>query len=206
MKFCRIFETIYDSNLTKNWKALITFQQMIILADSKGIVDMKISSISRRTGIPFEVISEGLEFLSKPDESSRSKKLNGIRIILISSDKKNWGWQVVNYSKYKKLAEETKKKIKHPSLEEVIEYFKEKDCSEDYAREAFEYYSLASWHDSNNKIVINWKQKMWINWIKKVDKDEYRPRENQRKDRAKKQIGADSIANEIERLKRDYVQ
>ena len=45
----KIFEQIYDSSVCEDWQAMITFQQLIVLADADGVVDMTAKSISRRT-------------------------------------------------------------------------------------------------------------------------------------------------------------
>jgi hypothetical protein len=53
-----------------------------------------------------------------------------------------------------------------PTLNEVIDFFIEKGSTEENAKNAFEYYQLADWHDSKGSRVKNWKQKMsgvWIN-------------------------------------------
>ena len=56
-------------------------------------------------------------------------------------------------------------KEKKPLLPEVISYFIEKGSTEERAKQAFDYYDAANWHDSRGKIVKNWKQKMLANWI-----------------------------------------
>jgi hypothetical protein len=56
-------------------------------------------------------------------------------------------------------------KEKKPLLSEVISYFLEKGSTEERAKQAFDYYDAANWHDSRGKIVKNWKQKMLANWI-----------------------------------------
>ena len=65
----KIFDMIYDGTLGDNWQALITFQQMIVLCDADGIIDMTQSAIARRTGIQIEHIEAGINFLEQPDSS-----------------------------------------------------------------------------------------------------------------------------------------
>ena len=81
----KIFESIYDGTLVEDWRALVTFQQMIILADSDGVVDMTPRSISRRTGIPIEHIEAGIKVLESEDQYSRSQDENGRRIIRLDN-------------------------------------------------------------------------------------------------------------------------
>lgn len=57
------------------------------------------------------------------------------------------------------------KKIQKPSLSEVEDYFLEKGSTVEKAKQAFDYYEVADWHDSKGKPVKNWKQKMLSVWI-----------------------------------------
>jgi len=107
----KIFESMYDGTISVNWKALVTFQQMIVLCDSDGILDMTPPAISRRTNIPLDIIEEGIEFLQKPDPYSRSKAEEGRRIVLIDADR-SWGWRIVNHKYYRDLASREDKKEK----------------------------------------------------------------------------------------------
>jgi uncharacterized phage protein (TIGR02220 family) len=98
----KIFEQIYDGTLAENWQALITFQQMIVLCDADGIIDMTPNAISRRTGIPLEHIEEGINFLEKKDPYSRTPNEDGRRIARLD-EHRPWGWYIVNHEKYKKM-------------------------------------------------------------------------------------------------------
>lgn len=96
----KIFASMYDGTLRTKWQALVTFQQMIVLADEDGVVDMTCESISARTGIPLGVIAEGAQFLEEPDKFSRSPDADGRRIERLN-DHRPWGWRIVNYGKYR---------------------------------------------------------------------------------------------------------
>jgi len=100
----KIFQTMYDGTLcTKGpWEALVTFQQMIVLSDKEGVVDMTAESIARRTTIPLEVIEKGIEALEKPDPHSRTPDEDGRRIVRLS-DHRPWGWRIVNHAHYRKI-------------------------------------------------------------------------------------------------------
>lgn len=104
----KIFEQIYNSTVCQDWKTLIVFQQCIILSDDLGILDMTPEAISRRTGIPLEIIAHGIKELEKPDPRSRSTKSEGRRLELIDSHR-DWGWVVVNKVEYRKLASRLEK-------------------------------------------------------------------------------------------------
>lgn len=100
----KVFASMYDGTLaTKGpWQALVTFQQMIVLADKDGVVDMTSHAISRRTSIPIDIITVGIHELMQPDEESRSTGEDGRRIVLLEPHR-TWGWQIVNYVKYAAL-------------------------------------------------------------------------------------------------------
>lgn len=98
----KLFESIYDGTLVEDWQALITFQQMIILCDSDGTLDMTPSAISRRTGIPINHIKHGIKILEKEDPESRTPDENGKRIKRID-EHRDWGWVIINHKKYRDL-------------------------------------------------------------------------------------------------------
>jgi len=117
----KIFNSIYDGTLVEDWRALITFQQFIVLSDADGIVDMTPHAIARRTGIPIEHIKAGIEILEKEDKYSRTPKEEGRRIELIDGHRP-WGWHIVNHEYYKGLQdadtirEQTRKRVKKHRL------------------------------------------------------------------------------------------
>lgn len=84
------------------WEALVTFQQLLVLADRYGVVDMTSEVISRRTLIPHDIILKGIEHLLQPDPNSRRKEHNGCRIVPFDVDR-NWGWRIVNFDYYRNL-------------------------------------------------------------------------------------------------------
>lgn len=105
----KLFTSIYDGTLASNWKGLVTFQQFIALADEQGVVDMTPDAISRRTGIPLEIIQEGITFLEKPDPCSRTPTNEGRRIERLDQHRP-WGWVLVNHAKYRQLVSREEKK------------------------------------------------------------------------------------------------
>ena len=102
--FVKMYQSMYDGTLARRgpWEALVTFQQMLILCDHHGVVDIHPEVISRRTLIPLEIIEKGLEELSKPDPESRRSDEDGRRIIPIDTNRA-WGWKIVNYSHYRQI-------------------------------------------------------------------------------------------------------
>jgi len=98
----KIFESIYDGSLYGQWEAIVTMQQLIVLADADGVIDMTPPTIAGKTSIPLEILEKGLKTLSEPDPYSRSPGSDGVRIQLLD-EQRPWGWFLVNHEKYQKL-------------------------------------------------------------------------------------------------------
>lgn len=98
----KVFESIYDGTLAGHWQAIVTMQQLVVLSTQDGVVDMTPDAIARRTSIPLEIITAGLEHLAKPDPYTRTPGEDGRRIVLID-DHRPWGWRLVNHAKYRAL-------------------------------------------------------------------------------------------------------
>lgn len=88
-----VLQRLYHSPLANSgpWEALITFQQLLILADKKGIVDMTAGAIARETTIPIAVIYKGLKALKTNKDGYAVKEIPG----------REWGLQIVNYAEFR---------------------------------------------------------------------------------------------------------
>lgn len=98
----KIFDSIYEGTLYGQWEALVTFQQMIILCNQDGMIDMTPQAIAARTSIPLKIIKKGISILENPDPFSRTPDEDGRRIELIDAHRP-WGWHIVNHAKYRAL-------------------------------------------------------------------------------------------------------
>jgi len=105
----KIFASMYEGTLYGQWQAIVTFQQMIVLADPQGYVDMTIQAIAARTSIPIKIIEKGIEVLSLPDEHSRTTDREGRRIELLDPQRP-WGWRIINHAHYRRLASADEKR------------------------------------------------------------------------------------------------
>src|SRR5690349_23879727 len=68
----KIFDSMYEGTLYGHWEAIVTLQQMVVLCNSDGIIDMTPQAIAARTSIPLEIITKGIGILSEPDPYSRT--------------------------------------------------------------------------------------------------------------------------------------
>jgi hypothetical protein len=101
----KLFASMYDGSLVGGkfpWQALVTLQQMIILSDKDGVIDMTLSALHRKTGIPLEILEVGIEALKQPDPDSRTPTFEGRRIVPLD-ETRAWGWLVVNKEQYAKM-------------------------------------------------------------------------------------------------------
>lgn len=112
--FGKIFASMFEGSLpSSGWEAVVTLQQMIVLANKHGEIDMTAEAISRRTTIPVDIILKGIEALEAPDPYSRTPGEEGRRIVRLD-ESRPWGWRIVNYTKYRDIQ----------SAEDRREYFR----------------------------------------------------------------------------------
>jgi hypothetical protein len=105
LMFVKVFSQILDSSIAEDYLVRFVFEDFLKLADKEGLVDMTPGAISRRTHVPLEIVTHGIEKLSLPDPESRSPDEEGRRIVLIDSHR-SWGWRVVNYPYYRNIRDE----------------------------------------------------------------------------------------------------
>jgi hypothetical protein len=67
----KIFDSMYEGTLYGHWEAIVTLQQMLVLCNQDGVIDMTPQAIAARTSIPFEIISKGIDRLIAPDAIAR---------------------------------------------------------------------------------------------------------------------------------------
>lgn len=101
--YVKIFASLYSGSLATRgpWEALITFQQMLVLAEWDGTLDMTAEILARTTLVPLDIIKKGIEVLLKPDPDSRGKEEEGRRIVPLDPNR-DWGWRIVNIERYRR--------------------------------------------------------------------------------------------------------
>ncbi len=109
--YAKMFEQIFDSSIADDVDLRHFFMDMIVLADSDGVVDMTPGAISGRTRIPLEKVRAHLEALEKPDVESRTVEFEGRRIKRLD-EHRTWGWVILNYDKFRNITSLDQKKAK----------------------------------------------------------------------------------------------
>lgn len=103
--FAKVFGQIFDSSIAEDYNCRRMFMDLLVLADSDGVVDMTQEAISRRTNVPIEQVCKYIDQLQEPDVLSRSRKEDGRRLVPIDPQR-GWGWQIVNYRHYRQIRDE----------------------------------------------------------------------------------------------------
>lgn len=70
-----------------------------------GTVDKHFRAIAEEVGLDIERVKAAITFLESPDEESRSPEQDGRRLIPLD-EHRSWGWQIVNYGKYRAIRNE----------------------------------------------------------------------------------------------------
>jgi hypothetical protein len=107
--YVKVFAQILKSSLAEDYETRHVFMDLLILADSDGVVDMPLASISRHTNVPLKQVSAAVEKLCRPDSQSRSPAEDGRRLVLLDPSR-SWGWRIVNYTQYRNLRDEESRK------------------------------------------------------------------------------------------------
>lgn len=112
--FAKVFSQIFDSTIAEDYKVRHIFMDLLVMADSDGVVDKTPQAISRIANVPLEHVQAALAILSQPDISSRTKDHEGRRIELIDNSR-DWGWRLVNFQKYREIRDEEARRIANRS-------------------------------------------------------------------------------------------
>ena len=109
--YAKIFNQIYDSSIVEDPELRFTFMDLLVLADMNGVVDMTHEAISRRTNRPITIIRSTILTLESPDPRSRTPDSQGRRLKRLD-DHRDWGWMILNYDRFRKIASEEQRREK----------------------------------------------------------------------------------------------
>jgi hypothetical protein len=102
--YAKVFASMWDGTLGQNWQAWTTLVYLLANCDPEGFIDKTPEAIARGSGLPLEVVVEGLKVLESPDARSRSCALDGRRLERIDASR-DWGWRIVNHRYYRNLVD-----------------------------------------------------------------------------------------------------
>lgn len=117
--FAKVFNQIFDSSIADNPHLRHFFMDLLVLADSDGLVDMTPGAIAARTRLAKDDVLAWLGMLEQPDPESRTPALEGRRIARLD-ESRTWGWRIVNFEKYRQSA--TKEMLRMAEADRKAEY------------------------------------------------------------------------------------
>ena len=96
----KLFLSIFQGTLRGNTHGLLVFTNLLSHADKLGYADIHPRAIAEEIGITVDDVRAALDRLEAPDPDSRSAVEEGRRIVRVD-EHRNWGWRIVDYSKYR---------------------------------------------------------------------------------------------------------
>lgn len=102
--YAKVFTSMWDGSLYGKLEASAVLMACVTLCNAQGVLDMTPEAISGRTGWPVEFVRKGITDLEMPDPRSRTPDEDGRRLAKLD-DHRDWGWLIVNYEKYRALAD-----------------------------------------------------------------------------------------------------
>jgi len=112
--FAKVFSQIFDSSIAEDYKIRHIFMDLLVMADSDGVVDKTPEAIARVANVPLDEVLAALKVLAQPDLKSRTNEQDGRRIVPIDNHRE-WGWQIVNFQKYRDIRDEEARRIANRS-------------------------------------------------------------------------------------------
>ena len=103
--YAKLFSSLYQGTLRGRSDEILVFTNLLAHCDKEGYVDKHFRAIAEETGISQDRVMEAIGILERPDLESRSPEAEGRRIVRID-DHRAWGWQVVNFLKYRGIRDE----------------------------------------------------------------------------------------------------
>lgn len=123
----KLFASLYQGTLRGQSDAILVFTNMIAFADAEGFVDKHPSAIADETGLTMERVQAAIAILMAPDLESRSPENEGKRLVLID-DHRNWGWVIVNHSKYRNIKSEADRRAQNRESQKRWREKRKQDC------------------------------------------------------------------------------
>jgi hypothetical protein len=107
--YVKIFTQILDSSIATNRMLRHAFEDLLKFANIEGKILATRDAIARRAGWPLKELSPLIDCLEQPDPHSLTPDHEGRRILRLDPNLE-WGWQVVNYDKYRRIASEQQRR------------------------------------------------------------------------------------------------
>ena len=103
--YAKIFASLWQGTMYGKPHEQLVFVYLLAHSDRHGVVDIHPEIICACTGLDIATVTRCLAYLEAADFKSRSDDLQGQRIVRLD-EHREWGWQVVNYLKYRNIRDE----------------------------------------------------------------------------------------------------
>jgi hypothetical protein len=104
--YAKIFRQIFESSVADDYRVRLVFQDLLVLADKTGIVEMRQDVIAATTRVPVDIVEHALQKLAEPDPDSRDEQEEGRRIVSLGHNR----WQIVSYAAYRDTKDEDERR------------------------------------------------------------------------------------------------
>ena len=101
----KIFASLYQGSLRGCAHEILVFTNMIASSDARGCCDKHHRAIADEVGLTVDEVRAAIATLESPDRDSRSVESEGRRIVRLDGHR-DWGWGIVNHSKYRAIRNE----------------------------------------------------------------------------------------------------
>ena len=98
-----LFDSLVTGTLCGKWPDIGLWPIVLAMADRNGNLDVTPDYIAVVTGLAVDEVVSCMQRFCEPDPKSRTETCDGRRLELIDPSR-NWGWHVVNHSKYREKA------------------------------------------------------------------------------------------------------
>ena len=99
-----LFASLTTGSLCGKWPDVGLWCIILSLADRHGVVDVTPTYLAVITGMMANEVSACMRRFCGGDPDSRSSEQGGARLVLIDAESRDWGWRIVNHTKYREKA------------------------------------------------------------------------------------------------------
>lgn len=103
MGYTPLYDTMLTGTLYGRWPHTGIWACLLSRASREGVIDEVPASLAAAIGVSEELLRSCIGDFMQPDPGSRTKAHDGRRLELIDSNR-DWGWKVLNHSKYREKA------------------------------------------------------------------------------------------------------
>jgi hypothetical protein len=102
--YAKVYKSLWEGTLAGTGEVWAVFVFLLAHCDREGFVDIHPGVVAALTGFEEGRVREALRSLEAPDAQSRTAEDGGARIIRLD-EHRDWGWQIVNYVKYRTMVD-----------------------------------------------------------------------------------------------------